>query len=99
MGAAMKIKCKHCNVKGIELFSKLKIRRNRNIECSECGTKYNYPWGYGILFNMIAAALGSILLYLFFIVGFPYSIILWFLIGSAFIVSAMLLMPLKEVKQ
>lgn len=37
----LQLKCECCRKKGIQLFEKMLIRRERNLVCTECGTEFN----------------------------------------------------------
>ena len=94
----IKLICKKCGKKGIPLFKKIMMRKNRNICCEECLTEYNYSWWTGVLINVLAAALGTLLFYLIFVVSPINALILWVLIAVLFTGITMLLAPLSEVK-
>lgn len=95
----IKLICKKCGKKGIPLFKKITIRKGRNVCCEECLTEYNYSSWVGALINVLAAALGALLFYLFFVFSPINALILWILIAVFFTGMIMLLVPLHEVKK
>lgn len=94
----IKLICRKCGKKGIPLFKKLIIRKNRNVCCEECLTEYNYSWWVGILINFLAALLGSLLFYLVFVTSLANALFFGFLTAAFFIGFIMLFMPLREIK-
>ncbi|WP_158681702.1 hypothetical protein [Microbulbifer pacificus] len=94
----IKLKCKSCGKDGIPLLAKIFMRKGRNVRCTECATEYNYSRGYGLLINLVAAGLGTLLFYLIFFVSIGHAVILWLAAAILFGGLAMLLAPIKPIE-
>lgn len=94
----MNLKCKNCGKAGIPPLEKLFMRKGHNARCTECASEFNYPGWYGILVTFIAAGLGTLFFFLFFLMSIGYAVILSLLAAIVFSGVAMLLAPIKSIE-